>query len=77
MNFCPRNFVNIAEIKRKIHGICQKLGRNFPEKKLKIFIRVVSKISGEITYHIPLNFDPILKVLSLLQFADRHQNDVT
>ena len=29
IQFCPRNFTNIAEINRKTHGICRKRIRKF------------------------------------------------
>ena len=38
MQFSPRNFTNVAEIKRKrkIHEFRRKLGRNLPKKNLTL-----------------------------------------
>ena len=43
MHFSPINFANIAEIKKKIHGICRKLRRILPEKNPESFTRASKK----------------------------------
>ena len=42
IQYCPRNFTNIAEINQKIHGIRRKLWWNLPKKNPDFFTRVVN-----------------------------------
>ena len=44
IQYCPRNFTNIAEINQKIHGIRRKLWWNLPKKNPDFFNRVIPRL---------------------------------